>query len=41
LLGYDDEMRVWATENRVLIVLVLVLSATMYAMYAWLEDQER
>jgi uncharacterized membrane protein len=38
LYGYDDEMKVWAAHNRPLITLVLVLSAVMYAMYDWLEQ---
>jgi len=32
LLGYDDEMKAWAAENRPMILLVLVPSGIMYAM---------
>jgi hypothetical protein len=39
LLGYDDEMKAWAAQNRPMILLVLVLSAITYAMYTWLEDK--
>jgi len=38
LLAYDDEVKLWASQNRSVIVLVLVLSAMMYAMYDWLEQ---
>ena len=38
LFGYDDEMKVWAAQNRPLVAIVLVLSAIMYAMYVWLEE---
>jgi hypothetical protein len=38
LFGYDDEMKIWAAENRPLVAIVLVLSAIMYAMYVWLEE---
>jgi hypothetical protein len=38
LLGYDDEMKIWAVENRALIILVLGLSAIMYAIYTWLDE---
>jgi hypothetical protein len=38
LLAYDDEVKLWASQNRSFIVLVLVLSAMMYAMYDWLEE---
>lgn len=41
LFGYDDEMKRWAGENRVLIVVVLVLSAIVYAMYDWMEEKDR
>ena len=41
LFGYDDEMKVWASQNRPLILLVLGLSGIVYAMYDWLEDPER
>jgi hypothetical protein len=38
LLGYDDEMKAWAAANRPLIVVILVLSAIIYAMYVWLDE---
>jgi len=38
LFGYDDEMKIWASQNRPAITLVLVLSAIIYAMYDWLEQ---
>jgi hypothetical protein len=38
LFGYDDEMKAWASQNRPAITLVLVLSAIIYAMYDWLEQ---
>lgn len=40
LFGYDDEMRAWAVQNRPLILLVLILSAIIYAMYDWLEEKQ-
>ena len=41
LFGYDDEVRAWAAANRPLIAIVLTLSAIVYAMYDWLEENER
>ena len=38
LLGYDDEMKIWAATNRPLISVVLIISAIIYAMYAWLDE---
>jgi hypothetical protein len=38
LFAYDDEVKLWVSQNRSVIVLVLVLSAIMYAMYDWLEE---
>jgi hypothetical protein len=39
LFGYDNEVQAWTTENRPLIVLLLVLSAIMYGMYVWLDEE--
>jgi hypothetical protein len=41
LFGYDDEMKAWAAQNRPIIALVLVLSAIMYAMYVWLDEDHQ
>ena len=38
LFGYDDEMKAWAAQNRPIMAVVLVLSAIMYAMYVWLDE---
>lgn len=41
LFGYDEEMRAWASQNRPVIAIVLILSAIIYAMYDWLEEDRR
>jgi hypothetical protein len=38
LFGLDDQMRAWASANRPLIGLVVVLSMVIYAMYVWLDE---
>ena len=38
--GFDDDMKAWAPQHRTLLIIVLLLSAIMYAMYDWmLEDR--
>lgn len=39
LFGYDDEVKAWAVDNRPTIVLILVLSAIIYGMYVWLDEE--
>lgn len=39
LFGYDDEMKAWAGQNRPIISIVLFLSAIVYAMYRWLDEE--
>jgi hypothetical protein len=39
IFGYDNEVQAWTSENRLLIVVILVLSAIMYAMYVWLDEE--
>jgi hypothetical protein len=34
-------MKAWAAHNRPIIALVLALSAIMYAMYVWLDEEHR
>jgi len=41
LLGYDDEVKVWASANRPIILLVLALSAIVYAMYFFLDESTK
>jgi hypothetical protein len=40
LLGYDGMMEAWIVGNRGLMVIILVLSAMVYAMYHWLDSSE-
>jgi hypothetical protein len=40
LYGYDDEVKVWASQNRLAITLFLVLAAIIYAMYDWLDHED-
>jgi hypothetical protein len=40
LLGYDILIEGWISDNRGLMVIVLVLSAIIYAMYHWLDSSE-
>lgn len=41
LFGYDDEVKAWAIENRPTIVLMLTLSAIIYAMYVWIDENTK
>ena len=41
LFGYDDEVKVWAIENRPTIVLMLTLSVIIYAMYVWIDENTK
>lgn len=40
LLGYDDEFKVWAAQNRAEIIIILVLGSVMYGMMDWMRSNE-
>lgn len=41
IFGYDDEVRVWAAQNRGEVGIILALSAIMFAIYDALEEPHR
>lgn len=41
LFGYDDEVKAWTVENRPTIILMLTLSAIIYAMYLWIDENTK
>jgi len=38
IFGYDAEVQAWTAASRALIVLLLVISAIVYGMYVWLDE---
>lgn len=40
LLGYDAVIETWISENRGLMIIIIVLSATIYAIFDWIDSTE-